>query len=140
MSFDEFQLQGSCLCRACSFTVPTQAIRFGFASCHCSVCRLSHGAPFVLWSGVHVDQTNKFIMSCPEDGVKGYQSSEACTRFFCKDCGTHFYIKYSDETTDRWAGEVHFPTALLNPSSIEALEKVCILLFYSFLHPPTHNR
>eukprot|EP01036_Dinobryon_divergens_P025153 gene25152-33673_t len=44
-----------------------------------------------------------------------------CSRYFCSNCGTHLYIKYKDGP-ERWAGEVHFPTALLSSTSLAALE------------------
>ena len=56
--------------------------------------------------------------------ISAYESSPSCTRFFCSTCGSHIYIKYSDSISDKWAGEVHFPTALLDTESVEILEKV----------------
>eukprot|EP01035_Chromulina_nebulosa_P053512 gene53512-73153_t len=109
-------LSGECLCQSSSFKIPVESVRFGFASCHCSVCRLAHAAPFVLWSGLNPDQTSNFVVtsSC---GLSSYSSSEMCSRYFCSNCGTHLYIKYKDGP-ERWAGEVHFPTALLSSTSL----------------------
>ena len=97
-------LSGQCCCQSSAFSVPVNSVRFGFASCHCSICRLCHAAPFVLWSGLNADQSEHLSVqsSC---GLNSFSSTSACTRYFCSKCGTHLYIKYADGP-DRWAGEV----------------------------------
>ena len=97
-------LSGHCLCHSSTFSVPVNSIQFGFASCHCSICRLSHGAPFVLWSGLSADQAEHFSVqsSC---GLSSFASSPVSTCYFCSKCGSHVYIKYADGP-DKCAGEV----------------------------------
>lgn len=72
--------------------------------------------------------------------LKDYVSSPVCTRKFCINCGTHVYIEYSDENpSDRWAGEIHFPTALLDDDGVRMLELVgatsYILLCHQISNP-----
>jgi hypothetical protein len=129
-------IHGFCLCGECSFVVPATSVRFGFASCHCSTCRLSHASPFVLWSGLNADRSDDFKLSMDETLLTGFRSSISCTRYFCKKCGTHLYIKYDDANVDevdsiRWAGEIHFPTSIITPSSLKHLEEVlnCVQYF-----------
>lgn len=118
-------LKGSCCCERFSFTVPSTSVRFGFASCHCTICRRLHSAPFVLWSGMNASESKDFLIKAPEDGVGTYRSSDNCSRFFCKNCGSHVYIKYDDDGPARWAGEIHFPTSILDSECLPHLEKVC---------------
>ncbi len=117
-------ISGSCLCRKCSFVVPANSVRFGFASCHCSACRLSHAAPFVQWSGMNADKSNDFVLAMDQSNLTAFASSSSCTRYFCNACGTHLYIKYNSESAERWAGEIHFPTAILDGDSLGNLEEV----------------
>lgn len=117
-------VSGSCLCGQCKFSVPAESIRFGFASCHCSACRLSHGAPFVQWSGMNADKSGDFVLKADPAALTGFKSSPNCTRYFCKTCGCHLYIKYDDDCDAKWAGEIHFPTAIIDADSLKILEEV----------------
>lgn len=127
MSETEASLYGSCICKNCSFKVPVESVRFGFASCHCSVCRISHASPFVLWSGLNAEHSEDFQLLMDQELLTGFRSSDICSRYFCKTCGTHLYLKYDDSVNGRWTGEIHFPTAILNEESITILEKVNII-------------
>ncbi|RYG68662.1 hypothetical protein EON64_04680 [archaeon] len=126
---EEDLVQASCLCNSHSFSVPAHKIRFGFASCHCSVCRQSHAAPFVMWAGMNADASTpdifKVVSTAGSPPLTCYRSSSCCSRYFCSTCGTHLYIKYDDPLVcpERWAGEVHFPTALVDPISLQHLEE-----------------
>mmetsp|Transcript_19069 Transcript_19069/g.27282 ORF Transcript_19069/g.27282 Transcript_19069/m.27282 type:complete len:161 (-) Transcript_19069:1140-1622(-) len=113
-------LTGNCLCTASKFNVPTNSVRFGFATCHCNACRLSHASPTVVWSGLNAVDSTTFEVQT-STSLSSFKSSETCTRYFCSTCGTHLYIKY-DEGVERWSGEVHFPTAILSEPSLVALE------------------
>lgn len=120
---------GSCLCKAHSFSISADQIRFGFASCHCSVCRQAHAAPFVMWAGMNADRSTPDIFQVTStNGLTAYRSSPCCVRHFCATCGTHLYIKYDDPPTctERFAGEIHFPTALLDESSMRHLEAAMV--------------
>ncbi len=120
-------IAGACHCRDHSFRIEACKVRFGFASCHCSSCRSSHAAPFVMWAGMNADcSTPDIFQVSTREGASSiltaFESSATCTRFFCSRCGSHLYIKYSDG--ERWGGEVHFPTALLDEESLKNLEEV----------------
>ena len=74
---------------------------------------------------------------CPA-GMTSYRSSSICVRFFCSTCGSQVFIRYdnvihngvedthgdSEATLSPWAGEVHFPTSLLDAESVLLLEEV----------------
>jgi hypothetical protein len=121
-------VSGGCLCKAHSFTIEACKIRFGFASCHCSLCRQSHSAPFVMWAGMNADcSTPDIFQVFSEEGaapLTGFRSSPNCTRYFCPVCGTHLFIRYDDATqcNEKWAGEVHFPTAIVSRETFPNLE------------------
>lgn len=129
VKMEENDIVGSCFCKAHSFTIDVKKVRFGFASCHCSICRQSHGSPFVMWAGMNPDCSTPdiFRLQTREDALplSVYKSSENCGRYFCPTCGTHLYLKYDDGDTNvqRWAGEIHFPTALLDAVSCAKLEE-----------------
>ncbi len=120
-------VKGQCHCNDHSFCIEAAKIRFGFASCHCTICRTSHSAPFVMWAGMNADCSTPdiFQVSSASEATStltGFRSSPTCTRYFCSRCGSHLYIKYDDG--ERWGGEVHFPTALLDEESLKNLEEV----------------
>lgn len=122
-------VEGHCLCNAHKFEVEARFVRFGFASCHCSICRAAHAAPVTMWSGLNAQYSTPDIFrieSVEGASLTAFRSSSCCTRYFCSTCGTHVYIKYDDASTcsGSWAGEVHFPTALVDEKSLEHLEEV----------------
>lgn len=128
-SVDTKWCKGHCCCKAHSFAIEVRFVRFGFASCHCSVCRQSHASPFVLWAGMNASESSpQHFQITSEQGVtlSSFRSSATCQRYFCTRCGSHVYIKYDDDAPDRWAGEIHFPTALLDPESVQHLEDVVV--------------
>ena len=122
-------LKGSCCCERCSFAVPAASISFGFASCHCSLCRRIHASPIVLWSGMNASESKDFVVTAPEGGIGAFRSSDSCTRYFCNNCGSHVYIKYDDGGSHQFAGELHFPTSILDSRSLSILEKVSVITF-----------
>lgn len=82
-----------------------------------------------MWAGMNPDCSTLdiFQLSSVDEALplSKFRSSPTCNRFFCPTCGTHLYLKYDEDDTDsnRWAGEVHFPTALLDDSSCAKLEE-----------------
>lgn len=128
METENFNITGSCLCENHSFSIDVRKVRFGFASCHCTICRKSHGAPFVMWAGMNKDNSTPDVFQVvAKEGaapLSKYASTSTCDRYFCPSCGTNLYLKYGDGDgeTERWAGEVHFPTALLDDVSCGKLE------------------
>ena len=80
-------MTGKCLCGAVTITIGAHA---GVASaCHCSMCRRWTGA--VQWG-----------FEAPVDGVEIsgavglYRSSEFAERAWCKNCGTHLWLRDID--------------------------------------------
>ena len=116
------ELAGGCLCRNVRYTLPTAAIRFGFASCHCSLCRRAHGAPVVMWTGVRGDAGQQFqVVTADEGKLASYRSTPFCTRYFCTRCGTPTHLTY-DSGAGQWANETHIATATIDDECLPALE------------------
>jgi len=92
---------GSCLCGAVEFRVyfPTRWC----VHCHCSMCRIAHGAAFVTWVGVLRDQ---FEFISGEKHLNWYGSSEPASRGHCNRCGSSLLFQSS-----RWEGEIHVTLA-----------------------------
>jgi len=83
---------------------------------------------------MNADKSNDFVLAEESStNLTAFRSSTSCTRYFCNSCGTHVYIKYDDESSERWAGEIHFPTAILDVASLANLEEVILPLLLSFL-------
>lgn len=103
-------LRGGCLCGAVIYqiTLPT----LWCAHCHCSMCRLSHGAGYVTWFGVADPQ---FRIIEGDDAMAWHQSSPPAQRAFCKRCGTRLFFR-----SKRWPGETHVTLASLH----EPLDRV----------------
>lgn len=116
-------LTGGCLCGGVRYSVPVDAVQFGFASCHCSLCRRAHGAPIVMWTGVTAKEAPSFqVASTSMASLSAYQSTPSCTRFFCSACGTHTHLSY-DASGGPWANEVHLATATLDDDCLQSLEE-----------------
>jgi hypothetical protein len=141
-------LRGSCQCGAYTFRVSPSFIKFGFESCHCSICRKVHASPVVLWTGINAEHNEQFGVSSTatefknidqvKESLSKFRASPECLRYFCGNCGTHLFIEYDrfSEEKDRhkessWEGEIHFPTALLDENSVKILEEV---IFFSCFH------
>lgn len=113
-------LTGGCFCGRVRYELPVDAVRFGFASCHCSVCRRTHGAPFVMWLGMGREDAGRFVLADPS-AVRGFATSASAEKFFCATCGTHTHLEYRADA-GRWAGERHVATATLDERCVAALE------------------
>ncbi len=92
---------GQCLCGAVSFGIrfPSRWI----AHCHCTQCQRAHGAAFVTWVSVTVEQ---FQWQDPHGYLRWYKSSDYAERGFCSQCGSSLFFRSS-----RWPGEVHIVRA-----------------------------
>jgi hypothetical protein len=75
--------QGQCLCGTVRYEVdgPYQSMM----SCHCSMCRKHHGAPFATYVSAPLAG---FRWVSGQDSVSEYKSSASSTRYFCKVCGS----------------------------------------------------
>ena len=92
---------GECLCGAVMFRVvgPTKWC----AHCHCSMCRRAHGAAFVTWFGVPLDQ---FEVLTGAERLNWYGSSTDAERGFCDQCGSTILFR-----STRWSDEMHIVLA-----------------------------
>ena len=97
-------ISGSCLCGAVAFTVqpPTRWVNH----CHCSICRRAHGAAYVTWASVNVEQLT--ILKGLDDLVR-HHSSPWAVRRFCRHCGSPLFYN-----ADHLPGEIHVVVAALS--------------------------
>ena len=75
--------RGACLCGAVRFDV-APPYRW-FAYCHCSMCRIHHGALF--GAGVGVDVA-RFAWRSPTTAISHYRATASFERPFCRHCGS----------------------------------------------------
>lgn len=75
--------RGTCLCGAVRFDV-APPYRW-FAYCHCSMCRIHHGAMF--GAGVGVD-TSRFEWRSGTGAIVRYRATASFERPFCRHCGS----------------------------------------------------
>ena len=75
-------IEGSCLCGTVRYAVdgPFTAM----LSCHCSMCRKHHGAPFATYANAALED---FRWSSGEHTLGHYAASRYYTRSFCTTCG-----------------------------------------------------
>ena len=100
---------------------------------------------FQLTTGIGETMTINGSIPVTPRGMTEYRSSPSCIRYFCSICGAHVFIRYdSSQASDAaeviddcpvaalppspWAGEIHFPTALLDTQSVQLLEQVLKLI------------
>ena len=81
-------VQGSCFCGTVKFEFSLPTLFCGH--CHCSMCRRAHGAGFVTWIGVTMEQ---FRVSAGQDHLAEFNSSEHGTRSFCDKCGSSLFCQ-----------------------------------------------
>ena len=101
---DSSRFSGGCLCGAVRFevTAPSKWC----THCHCSLCRLAHGAAFVTWFGVEKEQ---FSFLQGKSAVSWHQSTKQAQRGFCSVCGSTMFFE-----SERWAGETHIVLAAMD--------------------------
>jgi len=91
------KIDGSCLCGALRFSVKLPSK--WCAHCHCSMCRIAHGAGYVTWVGFERDQVE---FKQGHHSLSWYESSPGAQRGFCRHCGSSMFFR-----SERWAGELH---------------------------------
>ena len=94
-------ITGSCLCKSVRYEI-TGAIEI-MGNCHCSICRKSHGAPFVTWVVISPDQ---FRWTAGEEFVQGYDSSPGIQRCFCRKCGSSLATAHNGRISEVAVGTV----------------------------------
>ena len=98
------QVSGSCFCGKVQFTIGLPTLSCGH--CHCSMCRRPHGAPFVTWAAVPL---NQFTITVGEEHITRYQSSANGTRSFCSTCGSQLFCQVEDDVVDIAMAALHGP-------------------------------
>lgn len=78
-------VSGGCLCGSIRYEVSPGGV-FDSGYCHCSMCRRATGAPVVAWATVH-NESFRLVRGT----LRYYQSSPACRRSFCPDCGSQLF-------------------------------------------------
>ena len=74
-------IQGSCLCGTLKYEIDGPFSMM--MSCHCSMCRKHHGAPFATFAAAPLDG---FRWLSGESAVKSFASSSHGQRSFCSVC------------------------------------------------------
>ena len=95
-------LTGGCHCGQIRYRA--DAATSNETSCHCSICRLTTGAPFVAWFSVP-RKAFQFTQGSP----KRYSSSVQGRRSFCPNCGTQLTFEHVD-----FADEIDVTTCSLD--------------------------
>lgn len=97
-------VDGGCLCGSVKFSakLPSKWC----AHCHCSMCRVAHGAGYVTWVGFEQHQVS---FAKGESHLRWHESSPGAQRGFCKECGSSMFFR-----SERWAGELHIALACID--------------------------
>jgi hypothetical protein len=95
-------IEGSCFCGKLKFhyDLPTRYV----AHCHCTDCRHAHGAGFVTWAGINVEQ---FHLD-NDSTLKWYGQIETGRRGFCNECGSTLLFE-----SKAWGGDMAITRANL---------------------------
>ena len=80
--------QGSCLCGAVRILARSDEKSLG--ACHCAMCRKWNGGPFM-----ELECGSAVVFEGAEN-ISTYSSSEWAERGFCKNCGSHIFMKFKD--------------------------------------------
>ncbi len=101
---DPVSARGSCLCGTVRFeyAFPSKWC----AHCYCQMCRKAHGAGFVTWVGVPVEQ---FRIIEGDAALIVYDSSPGAKRRFCRICGSSLFFE-----SEKWPGEMHIALGCLD--------------------------
>ena len=76
-------IHGSCLCRGVQYQISGDCS--DMLSCHCSLCRKSHGSAFATFSSVHKDNLE---FTAGKNHIASYSVSEHMARSWCNICGS----------------------------------------------------
>jgi hypothetical protein len=76
-------IKGSCLCGTLKYEIDTPFTMM--MSCHCSMCRKHHGAPFSTFAAAPLEG---FRWLSGESSLGYYESSPGGSRSFCTKCGS----------------------------------------------------
>jgi hypothetical protein len=90
-------LTGGCTCGAVRYELKSEPFDAGW--CHCRTCRLTSGAPAMVFASV---PDGDLVWTRGAGTVRTFKSSSFGHRAFCGDCGTPFLMKvdHQPETVD----------------------------------------
>ena len=103
---------GQCLCGNIQFRAQLP-IKW-CVHCHCSMCRMAHGAAFVTWVSVPRAQFN---LISGETHLNWYASSAEASRGFCGHCGTTLFFRYDDFDPEIYVTLANFLEPIDRPPS-----------------------
>jgi hypothetical protein len=106
-------LQGGYLCGRVRFTLNGPPLRANH--CHCRMCQLAAGAPFVTWAVVRQSD-----LTWPLDEPKLFPSSDVAERGFCPGCGSALTFRYLTEKNEIDLAAVCFD----DPRAIEPIDHI----------------
>ncbi len=98
-----YKTSGACLCGDIQFEAELPSN--WCAHCHCTLCRVAHGAGYVTWVGFESDQVH---FSQGDGRLQWYESSPGAQRGFCPRCGSTLFFR-----SLRWKGELHIALGCL---------------------------
>ena len=89
--------EGGCACGAVRYALNSTPFDAGW--CHCRICRLTSGAPAMVFASV---PAGDLVWTRGADQVKSFKSSSFGHRRFCGSCGTPFLMEvdHQPETVD----------------------------------------
>ena len=106
-------LKGGRLCGRVRFTLKGPPLRA--THCHCRMCQLAAGAPFVTWAIVR-----QADLSWTLEPPKIYPSSDFAERGFCPDCGSALTFRFLNENNEIDLAAVSFD----DPCTIEPSDHI----------------
>ena len=95
-------LRGGCHCGRTRYEVAAAALD-DVATCHCTICRRTSGAPITTWATVP-ETSFRWTAEAPAQ----YASSGVATRYFCPRCGAQLALVHAS-----WKGSIDFTIATL---------------------------
>jgi hypothetical protein len=99
-------LQGSCLCGRVQYQISGECSNM--LSCHCSLCRKSHGSAFATFTSV---QKNDLEFTAGVEHIASYSVSDHLARTWCNVCGSTLPFLEGEHYSVP-AGTLHEPCAL----------------------------
>ena len=89
--------QGSCLCAAVRYELPTTPK--AVSHCHCGQCRKGHGAAFASYASI---ARSALRILHGADKITAYSSSPKVVRQFCSQCGSTLFWSRSEGEFADW--------------------------------------
>ena len=102
-------LAGGCMCGSVRYELTSDPFDCGW--CHCRTCRLTSGAPAMVFASV---PAGRLVWTKGGDLVRSVRSSSFGHRSFCGTCGTPFLMEvdHQPETVDFSVATLDDPEAI----------------------------